>query len=345
MKAFSHRTGTTTSSSNSSKAFFGKEKAAAFFSQSNDTEQPFFRPQPVQPKLAVGQPMISYVKENGALPEKEVAQSKPSMQVPRQASLQEVSQQSSQAANQGQLTPLFAGAPARKNPPGGITYIVGRSGSSSLGSTAGLTLRKNAAAFTAPVFQTTNRHQRVNGRNQHFATVLPTQTADVIHESFYPGPGLHNYPMASQPATQQYQYFYRISRSLSNLIRLGEQEHLDDLQRAYELTYGLIARIINQMSGREFGPANTPYEADQLAARELARLLPAVLGNQPRNWPVMLDRLLNMTERRDREGWHSLSNGPPITRGRRVIYPLQQEPTFNVGQVPSSQVVNYPQGP
>ncbi|MCB0564819.1 MAG: hypothetical protein KDD01_10630 [Phaeodactylibacter sp.] len=38
---------------------------------------------------------------------------------------------------------------------------------------------------------------------------------------------------------------------MSNLIRLGQQEHLDDMQRAYELTYGLIARVINQMVQQE----------------------------------------------------------------------------------------------
>ncbi len=125
------------------------------------------------------------------------------------------------------------------------------------------------------------------------------------------------------------------------LIQQGEQEHLNDAQRAYDLTYGLITSTINQMGSREFGPATTPGNATQLAEQELTRLLPTALGSHPRNWFTMLDTLLAMTNSRDLQGWHNLSSGRSITEGNNTIYPLQQDPSFNVGQVPSDQVVNY----
>lgn len=329
---------TTSTSSNvhAAEPFPSRSGKKTFFAPAQAVETPFFSKRP-EPKPEIGQALS--VQGNGL----RIA-TKP---LARQTTLKQISHAWS-ASNQHEVTPLFAGTPIVQNPPGGIRFIAGRSGGGGLGTAGGLTLRKNAAAFTTPVFTTTNRHQRTNGRNQHFATVQPTQTADVIHDSFYPGPGDHEFP-AVAPAlaggASRYQSFYRISPALSNLIRQGEQEHLDDLQRAYELTYSLIARVINQISQREFGPANTPNEADQLAEQTLARLLPAALGSHPINWPRMLDRLLDMTETRDRQGWHSLSIGPPTRNGSDVIYPLHQEPTFRVGQVPSNQVVNYPRSP
>lgn len=287
------------------------------------------------PALAQSKPLPAYSPTGPSI------QKKASHSTSQAVSLRHISQKSSQAQHDANVTSLYAGTPVPKSAPGGIRYISGRSTHGSLGNTAGLTLRKNAAAFTAPSFQTSNTHRRVSGRVEHFATVQADNTSDVTHECFYPAAGDHLYPIIPRAAAPQNRVYYRISSAFSLLIRQGEQEHLNDLERAYNLTYGLIKGVINGMSGQQFGPASTPAEADQLAARQFGQRVPSALGTQPGNWPVVLNRLLAMTSHRDRQGWHSVSNGPPITEGNRIIHPLQQESTFRVGQVPSSQVVHY----
>jgi hypothetical protein len=179
--------------------------------------------------------------------------------------------------------------------------------------------------------------------DKHYAEVQLTTAADATHDSYYPGPGDHEQPGRTHTeGGRTFQHYWRISRQISGLIRRGEQEHLDDALRAYDLTYKRIADEINGMAGQRFGPAQTPGEADQLAEAELAHRLPSQLGTKPANWVRMLDTLLDATQVRDRNGWHALDIGPPRTVGNRVIHPVQTTSTTNIDQVPSSQVVNYP---
>ena len=136
-------------------------------------------------------------------------------------------------------------------------------------------------------------------------------------------------------------HYWRISPNMSALIRRGEEEHLADAQRAYDLTYRLIADTINALVGRRFGPARTPSDATNLAEAELARRLPRQLGTNPATWVAMLNRLLDLTKIRDTQGWHAVSADPPQTLGDRIIHPVATTQTTKIGRVPSSQIVNY----
>lgn len=62
----------TTSNSHSSKPFFNKSGEGSFFSQSNESEQAFFTPYPIQAKLTIGQPNDIYEQEADAMSEKVV---------------------------------------------------------------------------------------------------------------------------------------------------------------------------------------------------------------------------------------------------------------------------------
>ena len=62
----------TTSNSHSSKPFFTKSGEGSFFSQSKETEKPFFSPCSIQAKLTVGQPNDKYEKEADMTAEKVV---------------------------------------------------------------------------------------------------------------------------------------------------------------------------------------------------------------------------------------------------------------------------------
>jgi hypothetical protein len=237
---------------------------------------------------------------------------------------------------------LFAGSPVAAPAPQGISNILRKSGNREFGFAGGITLVTNAAAFTAPRFITTTNSTRVGHQVNHFASVQRTNATDVTHESLYPAPGDHIRPgMTHQDGGHIFQHYWHVTREVSDLIRQGEQEHLDDARRAFELTYGLICTAINSLAGRSFGPAPTPYAAEQLAITALAAALPRQVGTQPALWPQLLDRLLQQTKTRDTQGWHSVATDPPVTQGNKVLHPISTTSTTSIGRIPSSQVVNY----
>jgi hypothetical protein len=235
----------------------------------------------------------------------------------------------------------MAGAATLQAAPGGLSEIIRRSGSSTLGSTGGLTLIKSAAAFTAPAFRTRSVAER-RGTVEHFAEVEQTSARDAMHECFYPGVGDHLRPgMIQQIGGRTFTHYWRVSQQMSSLLRQGEEEHLADAARAFALTYQLVTETINSLSGRRFGPASTPAAAQALAEAELARRLPPALGVNPARWVTELDRLLLQTRSRDQQGWHGVSTGPPVTEGTKIVHPLMSVAGTRIGQVPSSQVVKY----
>lgn len=246
------------------------------------------------------------------------------------------------ASSEPGLTILFAGTPTAKSAPGGMGDIIQRSGQSSLGVSGGLTLIKSAAAFTAPSFVTRNDHRRIGNRVEHYACVERTSAQDATHESYYPAPGDHLRPgMTQQIGGRTYNHHWRISPQVSQLIRQGEQEHLDDASRAYELTYKRIENEINALAGQRFGPASTPGQAALLAEQSLSARLPRELGTDPAQWVRVLDRLLTLSRTRDANGWHGLAIDPPVTDGTRIIHPVSTAPATRIGSVPSNQVVNF----
>ena len=237
---------------------------------------------------------------------------------------------------------LRAGTPTVQAAPNGLADILRRSGKSTLGTTGGLTLIKSAAAFTAPRFVTTNQPLRTGSRVEHYATVQRTTSSDATHDCFYPASGDHLRPgMTQRIGGQTYNHYWRISQKLSDLIRQGEQEHLNDALRAYELTYKCIENAINALAGQRFGPAATPTEADRLAEAALAARLPRQLGTNPATWVQTLQRLLDLSATRDTRGWHALIVDPEITTGNMIVHPVSTTAGTLIGVVPSSQVVNY----
>ncbi len=236
-----------------------------------------------------------------------------------------------------------AGTPHVRPAPNGLADIMQRGGQGyGLGISGGLTLTKNAVAFTAPRFQTSTTTERDGYQRRHYATVDRTTSRDATHDCFYPGPGDHLRPgMTQRIGTRTYNHYWRITPQISNLIRQGEQEHLNDALRAYELTYQLVANTINGMAAGRFGPADSPFAATQMAAAELARRLPSQLGTDAASWARVLNRLLPQTRTRDTNGWHALDIQRPQTIGNRIIHSVAATPTTRIDRVPSSQVVNY----
>lgn len=247
-----------------------------------------------------------------------------------------------EAAASGRYILARAGTATPQLPPNGMAFILSKGGTGSLGFNGGLTPIKHSASFTAPVFITKTSYERKGYVVDHFAEVLATTAADIEHDSYYPAPGDHLRPGMTQTINKKkYDHYWRITPEISKLIQQGEEEHLADAARAFELTYKLIADTINGMVGTKFGPRETPGAATKYAEAELARRLPRELGGDSANWPKVLDRLLDQTLERDKKGWHSLSIDPETTEGDKIIHLVSVTSTTRVGQVPSSQVVNY----
>lgn len=235
------------------------------------------------------------------------------------------------------VTPMYAGTTAAQPPPGGLAAIVAR-GSGAFN--PGYTGIKSAAAFGSPSVATRPivRREQPEGYSypipRHYAVFEPTSATDATHESLYPAPGLH--PVRRLGRT------YRVMPDVSDRIREGEQEHLDDAQRAFDLTYGRVAEVVNDLAsrGQEFGPASSPHAATELALRHLATAL-GPLTSSPTRWRELLDELLGLSKTvRDGRGWHVFTTDL-VHLGQRRVHDVVEGPNANIG-VPSTQVVNLP---
>ena len=261
---------------------------------------------------------------------------------PAPCSLARILEVACRVAQDASVSPAFVGSPAAKSAPDGLGYIMSQRRTTSLGIAGGLTLIKSAAAFSIPQFRTTTTSVRRGTTVEHYAQVQQTTSRDATHDSYYPGPGDHRRPGMTQKIDgKTFTHYWRISPTLSQLIRRGEEEHLADAKRAYDLTYRLIADTINALAKQKFGPARTPSDATKMAEAELARRLPRALGTNPSNWVAVLNRLLDATKLRDTQGWHAVSADPPRTVADRIIHPVATTPSTKVGRVPSAQIVNY----
>ena len=235
-----------------------------------------------------------------------------------------------------------AGVVKGQAPPDGLNAVQARSAGA-----AGYTGVKNSAAFVN-VDLTTSIDRSSSKPGEAYVTVdQPQDSPDAVHEALYLLPGDHRHGTRTYTDKgRTYTPYTRIDADTSNLIRAGEQEHLDDARRAYDLSYGLILATLRAMAGRRFGPAATPSAAEALARAEFDKQLPPALSvSQPGYrsvWITVLDALLKQTKARDANGWHNLADGKMATEGGKWVYPLEQTGTTKIGSVGSDQVVNYP---
>ena len=259
---------------------------------------------------------------------------------PRQLPMYEIARLAETADRDPALFVCRAGSPKALPPPGGLTEILGKSKAGNK-MIPGVTLIKNAAAFRVPAFVTTSTVEKDGFQRRHYAMVQRTQAEDVVHESYYAAQGDHlQLGKVELVQGRRFQRYWRVTKEISEMIQRGEQEHLDDARRAFELTYKKIADEINALTNRKFGPADTPAGAEQLALAALTARLPKELGTDPANWVRVLDRLLALSSARDTKGWHYMEIGQVLTEKDRILDVVKPSTFINIG-VASSKVVNY----
>lgn len=236
-----------------------------------------------------------------------------------------------------------AGVPAPQAPPDGLERVHAQSAGA-----AGYTGVKNAAAFVN-VDLTTSIDQTASKPGASYVTVdAPQDSPDAVHDAMYLLPGDHRRGTKTyKDRGREYTPYTRVTAAISELIRAGEQEHLDDARRAYDLSYGLVLSTLKGMAGRRFGPATTPKAAEDLARDEFETHMPATMSTRRPGyraaWITVLETLLKQTKTRDTSHWHDLTDGTMVTEGSKWVYPLEKTGPTKIGSVGSDQVVNYPQ--
>ena len=180
------------------------------------------------------------------------------------------------------------------------------------------------------------------------ARVGATRSVDAIHPSIALPVGRH---LAGRDAikdasgvVRHYDRFFDISPRIANLIRAAEQEHLDDLELAYQLSLEAAATAVNAAARRTFR-APTGELAARFARAAVARQLHRRLGDTPAQWRAAVKDLGNLTGERDRLNWHEFrtrSNGPDYIdhAARRTIYVVVVGDGV-VGMIPSRALIRY----
>ena len=115
--------------------------------------------------------------------------------------------------------------------------------------------------FKEPKLKVDVESKKDGETEQFFAKIQSTSTKDAVHDSYYPGPGLHKRPgMTQTVGDKTFQYYWKIRPKIAQLIKKGEQEHLNDHKRAFELTYGRVEKAINKLADKKIGPAKSAAE-------------------------------------------------------------------------------------
>lgn len=258
---------------------------------------------------------------------------------PAESPMSRIQDRARSANNQGAVAIALAGSPQVKGAPDGMAEILSKSSGGTIGVAGGLTIAYDD--FKEPKLRVDVESKKEGDKEEFFAKLQPTSTRDAKHDSYYPGQGLHVRPgMTQTVGDKTFQYYWKIRPKIAELIKKGEQEHLNDHKRAYQLTYGQVEKTINALADKKIGPAKSAEEAKKKAMARLAAKLPKGLGVSPKKWHQTLIRLLKATEKRDSKRWHALdSEGPMVTKGTKRITVVGKATTTKIGKVPSKSVV------
>lgn len=227
----------------------------------------------------------------------------------------------------------------RKEPPNGAREITEAGG----GGTRGLT--RTSYVANPPIFRV--------GRVEQTGDTWSTKPSEVRlpsldHEVFYPAPGRHrlrDYGVGG--------HFLDVSEEWSGRLLQGEEEHVDDTDRAWAMTWGRVAAAINEMA------AGTPFtgataDAARASAWQAFRgRLPEALrpaGDAPTpeaqeaKWgaedrETIFAKLMRETKRaRDISGWHTPDQNLKAMEGDNRVDELSVGHA-RIGEVPSQRLM------
>jgi hypothetical protein len=178
------------------------------------------------------------------------------------------------------------------------------------------------------------------------ATVRPTQARDAVHPSFAFGPGGYRVgpqevQIGDRARTETFTAALIVDSTISERARAAEQEHLDDMVVAYQLSLERAAAAVNAAAGQPFsGP--TEADAEAAARTTVASQLPPRLGVTPAAWRDANLALARLSRRRDEQQTHSFI--APLEsydlRARVVLFRAMEGPhTRLIGTLRPEQLV------
>ncbi len=222
------------------------------------------------------------------------------------------------------------------------------------------------AGFAAPTYNIATHAADGGGFT---ATVAKTGNADEgTNASFYLGPGVHSTGlMIANGALTNYvagpgnkEIYGEVTNAIANNSRDAEQEHVDDHQRAFDITLDAAEDAIDDgVAQSPHGPALTAPLAQAAAegymdgrVTHYTGLLGANNFQITANLGNLYTNKVNMTQQRDAQLWHHFrpntaaqSTSPAawlhwaMSLGAHDVRVIQQHPAFSVGATASAALI------
>jgi hypothetical protein len=159
------------------------------------------------------------------------------------------------------------------------------------------------------------------------------------------------------PTTGRHQlaehWFLDVNKDWEDKVHEGEDEHVRDSTRAWEVTWKKVAETLEALSKEPGPPATTDEAAQRAIWKRFVKALPAPLrpeGDLPTleaqraKWAptpstTFFSRLFEATRWRDRDGWHSTGTKPVDIGGKDQIGEVDKG-TSNIGDVTSVKFID-----
>jgi hypothetical protein len=192
--------------------------------------------------------------------------------------------------------------------------------------------------------------ERAKGKAKEWVgKIQATTVKDATHSAVAAPTGKHKYDTVSVPVAGKatnFDVYLDITAAYYGKIRDAEQEHLNDLLHAYNLSIKAAGDAVNSLTAAEYiGTSNADAETKAKAA--VAGKLHASLGSDPANWRTQLRTLATMTiSGRDNLGWHTFGLDTAAAKlvvdvkAKTITHGLN-DGTTSINAAPSATVVHF----
>jgi hypothetical protein len=140
-----------------------------------------------------------------------------------------------------------------------------------------------------------------------------------------------------------FKVYWKFSKAISDLVKKGEQEHCDDYDIAFKLSFQEAEDILNNhIVGKTFGPKPTKADAEAAVRAEIGgKLVHPTLGTDAQHWLIAFGTLANKTSTRDNSGWHSMSTGASYVDKSNNIVREVVAGSSQIGTHSSNSLITY----
>jgi hypothetical protein len=184
------------------------------------------------------------------------------------------------------------------------------------------------------------------GPSAFIAKIKPTTSTDATHPCVASPAGDHSIgtiavPNGAAPAVTC-NVVFQITTAFANQIRDAEQEHLDDLLVAYQISLQAAATAVNALAGTTYIGATEP-DARAKGQTAVAAKLPAKLTSNPATWRTMVLDLGRLSgSLRDALGRHSFgADAPNVDLAAKKVTVKINAGTTSIGTHSSASLISY----